>query len=268
MHPVLALWRREVVKFLRDRSRIAGALIQPLAFWALFGLGLGGVFRMPLAEGVRDVSYVEFLFPGTISLILLFTAIFSTISVVEERQQGFLQAALVAPVSRTALVLGNVLGGTTLALGQALVFLLLAPLAGLSLTPVGVLIMLAAALPMALAFTALGFTLAWSLSTTRGFHAVINLFLLPLWLLSGAFFPVEGAPAALRWVMRADPAFYGVAGIRAGLYWPAAPPTPDVSSGVALGVSWLFAAALLALAVWRVRRPLFGTGRRRTADTA
>jgi len=265
MSPVLALWRREVVKFLRDRSRVAGALAQPLAFWVLLGFGFGGAFRMPGDGGAADVTYLEFLFPGMVALVLLFTAIFSTISVVEERQQGFLQAALVAPVSRTALVLGNVLGGATLAVGQAALFLLLAPLAGLPLSLTGALVVLAAALPMALGFTALGFTMAWSLATTRGFHAVMNLVLMPLWFLSGALFPAAGTPMVLGWVMRADPAYYGVAALRAGLYLPEAPPVADVSVGLALGVSWAFAVLLVALAVWRVRRPLYGAGRRRTA---
>jgi ABC-2 type transport system permease protein len=253
---VAALWKREVIKFVRDRSRLVGALAQPLGFWVLLGLGFEGTFRLPGA-GAEGVPYLEYLYPGIIALILLFTAIFSTISVVEERKAGFLQAALVAPVPRAALVLGNVLGGTTLALGQAALFLLLAPLVGLRLTPGGLLVVLGGALPTALAFTSLGFTIAWWLDTTRGFHAVMNLFLLPLWFLSGAFFPAEGAPRVLGWVMRLDPAFYGVEALRYGLYWPAPPPVAAVPLGLALAVSWGFALALFGLAVVSVRRPLY-----------
>ena len=118
-----ALWLREITKFLRDRSRLVGALIQPLGFWVLLGLGFYGTFQMP---GADDVGYLEYLYPGIIALILLFTAIFSTISVVQERQEGFLQATLVAPVPRLTIVLGLVSGGTTLAVAEAVLFLLLA----------------------------------------------------------------------------------------------------------------------------------------------
>ena len=126
-----ALWRREILKFVRDRSRLVGALLQPLGFWVLLGLGFRGTFRMPV-ETAADVGYMEFLFPGIIALILLFTAIFSTIYVVEDRKAGFMQAALVAPGSRVALVLGNVLGGATLALAEAALFLFLMPTIGLT----------------------------------------------------------------------------------------------------------------------------------------
>ncbi|MEP0545888.1 MAG: ABC transporter permease [Rhodothermales bacterium] len=249
-----ALWHREITKFLRDRSRLIGALVQPLGFWVLLGLGFYGSFQMP---GAGEVGYLEYLYPGIIALILLFTAIFSTISVVQERQEGFLQAALVAPVPRTTIVLGLVSGGTTLAVAEAVLFLLLAPLVGLTPGLAGLLVIVAAVVLMALAFTALGFTIAWRLDTTRGFHAVMNLFLLPMWFLSGAFFPVEGVPAVLRWVMYANPAFYGVAAIRQGLYLPAEAPGVGLPLTVTLGVSFAFAVLVLALAVWTVRRPLF-----------
>ncbi len=251
-----ALWRREITKFLRDRSRLIGALLQPLGFWVLLGLGFYGTFQMP---GATEVGYLEYLYPGIIALILLFTAIFSTISVVQERQEGFLQAALVAPVPRTTIVLGLVSGGTTLAVAEAVLFLLLAPLVGLTPGVVGLLVVIAAVVLMALAFTALGFTIAWRLDTTRGFHAVMNLFLLPMWFLSGAFFPADGVPAVLRWVMYANPAFYGVAAIRQGLYLPAEAPGVGLPLAATLGVSLAFAIGVLALAVWTVRRPLFAS---------
>src|SRR5690606_41114308 len=128
---VRALWLREITKFLRDHSRLAGALVQPLGFRVLLGLGFYGTFQMPGADA-SEVGYLEYLYPGIIALILLFTAIFSTISCVQERQEGFLQAALVAPVPRTTIVLALVSGGTTLAVAAAALFLLLAPLVGLT----------------------------------------------------------------------------------------------------------------------------------------
>ena len=257
-HAVAALWKRETLKFLRDRSRVVGALAQPLAFWLLLGLGFQGTFRLP-TEAAEDVGYLEFLFPGIIALIVLFTAIFSTISVVEERKSGFLQAALVAPTSRVALVLGNALGGTTLALGQALLFLLLMGLVGLAPSVAGLVVVVSAIALTGLAFTALGFVIAWRSETTRGFHAVMNLFLLPLWFLSGAFFPAEGAPALLRWVMMANPVTYTVSALRQGLYWPEAAPLAAAPLGLCLLVSAFFALAMIGLAVYTVKKPLFAT---------
>ena len=257
---VAALWKREIVKFLRDRSRLVGALAQPLGFWLLLGLGFQRTFQMPLDTGA-DVGYMEFLFPGIIALILLFTAIFTTISTVEERKSGFLQAALVAPTSRTALVLGNTLGGTTLAVAEALLFLFLAPLVGLPLTFAGTLFVLLISILTGLGFTALGVTIAWRMETTRGFHAIMNLLLLPMWFLSGSFFPAEGAAPLLRWVMLLNPVSYAVSGLRQALYWPGEAPVALASLEVCLLVSALFALAMLALAVQTVRRPLFGTAR-------
>jgi ABC-2 type transport system permease protein len=251
---VRTLWLREITKFLRDRSRVIGALVQPLGFWVLLGLGFYGTFQMP---GDAEVGYLEYLYPGIIALILLFTAIFSTISVVQERQEGFLQAALVAPVPRLTIVLGLVSGGATLAVAEAVLFLFLAPLVGLVPTVAGLAVILAATVATALAFTALGFTIAWRLDTTRGFHAVMNLFLLPMWFLSGAFFPAASVPDLLRWVMYANPAYYGVAAIRQGLYLPAEAPGVEMPLALTLGVSVAFAAGVLGLAVWTVRRPLY-----------
>lgn len=257
MHAVTALWKREIIKFVRDRSRLIGALVQPLGFWILLGLGFQGTFQMPV-DRAAGMNYLEFLFPGIVALIILFTAIFSTISIVEERKSGFLQAALVAPTSRTSLVLGNTLGGTTLALGEAVLFLLLLPFIGIVPSLGGLLIIVLVSAFTGIAFTALGVTIAWRMETTRGFHAVMNLFLLPLWFLSGAFFPAEGAPVLLQWLIRLNPVSYAVSGLRQGLYWPEPALLPATSVTVSLVVSGLFAVAVLALAIATVRRPLFG----------
>ena len=256
LHAIHALWYREIIKFVRDRSRVIGALLQPLGFWVLLGFGFGGTFRMPGAEEA-GVPYLEYLFPGIVTLILLFTAIFSTISVVEDRQKGFLQAALVAPASRVSIVLGNVLGGATLAVIQALLFLVLAPLVGLTPSIIGLAIITVGALLTAIGFTALGFIMAWRLDTTRGFHAVMNLVLMPMWFLSGAVFPVEGAPAVLRVVMHLNPAFYGLELLRAGFYWSSEAASPIEVIGTNLLLTTLFAVVALSVATWTVRRPLY-----------
>ncbi|HEU5179288.1 MAG TPA: ABC transporter permease [Candidatus Polarisedimenticolia bacterium] len=206
-----SLWRREQVRFFRQGSRVFGAFVQPLMFWALFGAGLGASFR---PAGAGSASFKEYFFPGTIILVLLFTAIFSTISVIEDRREGFLQGVLVAPIPRSALVLGKVLGGTTLAVLQGAALMVLAPLAGLRVTVVGILESLVIQVVVAFALTALSFCIAWRMESTQGFHAIMTVFLMPLWLLSGAFFPAEGAPGWLAILMRINPLTYGVAALR------------------------------------------------------
>jgi ABC-2 type transport system permease protein len=225
--PALSLAKRELVRFLRQRNRIIGALATPIVFWLLIGAGMGRSFR---AAGTPEgYGYLQFFFPGTILMILLFTAIFSTISIIEDRREGFLQSVLVAPVSRMSIVLGKVLGGTVLAFGQGLVFLLLAPLIGLRMTVGGWLGALAMMLVVSFALTALGFCIAWRMSSTQGFHAIMNLFLMPMWFLSGALFPPSGVTfRPLRWVMQANPLTYGLDGLRRAMA-PA-----DVVAGMAL----------------------------------
>ena len=250
----LALWRREVLGFLRDRARVAGVVAQPILFWLLFGFGFEGAVVVPGSDG----PYLQYLLPGAVALTLLFTAIYATISVVEDRQSGVLQAALVAPQPRLAIVLGVVLGGATLAVGQGALVALLAPFVGFRPGLAGAAVALGAAVLLAVQFTALGFVFAWRLKTTRAYHAVMNVLLLPIWLLSGSFFPASGAPAVLRLVMQANPATYGVALLRYGLHGlPGSIPGTAIGAGLAAVVSGTFAVLLLALAVTTARRPLY-----------
>ena len=250
------LWARDIVRFYRQRSRIVGALGSPVVFWLLLGSGLGTSFRLGSNASLPG-GYLEYFYPGTLALIVLFTAIFSTISVIEDRREGFLQGVLVAPVPRGAIVLGKILGGTTLAVMQAGVFLLLAPLASVHLT-LAILPALAVVLGvMAFALTGLGFLLAWSLDSTQGFHAIMNLFLIPLWLLSGAVFPATGAAGWIRGVMIVNPMTYGVSALRAVLSdgsLAAEAGSVDPSIGVSLLFMLAFGAAVLLAGTLMVRR--------------
>jgi ABC-2 type transport system permease protein len=241
--PILALTRRELLRFVRQRSRLIGAGLQPLVFWGLLGAGFRASFRAP---GVPDgVSYAEYAYPGILAMVLLFTAIFATISVVEDRQAGFLQGVLVAPVPRWAIVLGQAIGCTALAVGQGGVLLLLAPAAGIPLTLGAGLCTLAVLALVGLGLTSLGLCLAWRLDSTQGFHAIMNLVLLPMWVLSGAFFPSAGAPVWLEWAMRLNPLTYGLAAIRRTLYLA----HPAAAGAVpALGPSLVAAAVAAAVA--------------------
>lgn len=246
------LWWREIVRFLRERHRVVGALGTPVVFWIIIGSGLGTSFR---AAGPGGSHYLEYSFPGMLSLILLFTAIFSTISVIEDRQTGFLQAVLVAPVPRSAITLGKILGGTTLALIQALVFLLLSPLVGIPLNAWNLVLLTAVLVVVAFSLTSIGFLLAWRLDSTQGFHAVMNLLLMPMWMLSGAFFPPSGAPAWIRGVIFANPLTYGVGAIRQLLYYGSAERVPGPSLMTCVTVSVLFAAGAFALTAKAVSQP-------------
>jgi ABC-2 type transport system permease protein len=251
MLAVASLWHREVIRFLRQRSRVTGALVQPLLFWLLLGGGLGPSFRPPGIGG--GSGYLAYLYPGILVLVLLFTAIFATIAIVEDRRSGFLQGVLVAPVSRTAIVVGQSLGSTTLAVGQGAIFLALAPFVGIPLGIGGVLGALAIMTLVAFALTNLGLIIAWRMESTQGFHAIMNLILLPIWLLSGAFFPSQGVPAPLATVMQLNPLTYGLAALRRCLA-TAGGGAALPSLGVALTVTLGFAAATLGVAVLTARR--------------
>jgi ABC-2 type transport system permease protein len=213
---VRALWWREIIRFVRQRSRLVGAFAQPLLFWVLLGGGFSASLRPPGAS--EDIGTMAYFYPGIIGLVLLFTAIFSTIAVVEDRKSGFLQGVLVSPISRSGIVLGQALGGTTLAVLQGVLFLALAPLVGISLSLGSVIAVVLVIAAIAFALTSLGLVIAWRMESTQGFHAIMNLILMPIWILSGAFFPASGAAGWLGWLMQLNPLTYGMAALRRCLY--------------------------------------------------
>ena len=246
--PAVSLAHRELVRFLRQRHRVIGSLATPLVFWLFIGGGMQHSFASP-GQTTAGGGYMQYFFPGTVLMILLFTAIFSTISIIEDRREGFLQSVLVAPIPRAAIVLGKVLGGTVLAFGQATIFLLLAPTVGIHLTVVGFLGALGFMALLAFALTALGFCIAWPMSSTQGFHAIMNLFLMPMWFLSGALFPAAGAAGVIRWAMMCNPLTYGLDGLRRCLYHAdPAVAGREPAMWVCLAVSLAAAAVLFAVA--------------------
>jgi ABC-2 type transport system permease protein len=250
---IQTLWWREITRFRRQRSRLVGAVAQPLLFWLLLGGGFRASFRPPgMSEGV---DYLEYFYPGIMALVMLFTAIFATISTVEDRREGFLQGVLVAPVTRTSIVLGQALGGTTLALLQAALFLVLAPLAGITLSVASVLAVVVVLFCMAFSMTNLGLIIAWRIQSIQGFHAIMNLILIPLWVLSGAFFPAAGTPLWLAWVMQINPLTYGMAALRRSLYLTHSPVVGVVPGFVlSMGVTVLFGIVTLLAAVQTARK--------------
>jgi ABC-2 type transport system permease protein len=232
--PALSLWQREIVRFYRNRSRVIGVIASPLLFWIVMGSGFGTSFR---AGGSGSQHYLDFFFPGSLTMIVLFTAIFTMMSVIEDRNEGFLLSVLVAPVNRSVIVLGKVLGGTTLAAGQGLVFLIFAPLVGIHFSVASFGLIVVTILLIAFFLTALGFAIAWPMDSTQAFHAIINMFLIPLWLLSGALFPLSGASMWVRVLMRINPLTYGTEALRRLLFPSAASPEfPLASSLMVLAV--------------------------------
>ncbi len=250
---IATLWWREVTRFRRQRSRVIGAFLQPLVFWLLLGGGLSASFRPPGAPA--GTNYVEYFYPGVIVLVLLFTAIFATISTVEDRKLGFLQGVLVAPITRPTIVLGQALGGTTLAIIQGIIFLILAPLAGIHLTAGAIIATIVVMTLVAFALTSIGLVIAWRIDSTQGFHAIMNLILIPIWMLSGAFFPAAGAPGWLQWTMRLNPLSYGMMALRGSLYLGSAGAGAASSGLIApLAITVAFAAATFLLAAGVARR--------------
>jgi len=245
--PAIAFWWRDVIRFLRQRNRIIGALATPLVFWLLVGSGFGPSFRNPGITADAG-SYLAYFFPGTLVLIMLFTAIFSTISVIEDRREGFLQGALVAPLSPAAIPLGKFLGGTTLAVLQAALFCVLAPLAGLPIGWHQAILLLPALIFVGFAMTGLGFLVAWPMDSTQGFHAIMNIFLMPLWMMSGALFPMPAGTGWLYWVGALNPVSYGVTAIRSAF---TSGTTPGLPAGYATGllVTALFGALMFGISV-------------------
>lgn len=254
---------RDLKRFFRQKSRVMGALVQPLIFWVAIGSGFNASFRFPGAGAADSVSYMSYFFPGVIVMVVLFTAIFTTLSLIEDRHQGFLQAVLVAPASRWALVLGKTLGGVTIAMVQAGIFLALAPWAGFDLGHVQWVTLFFTLLFTAVGLSALGFTLAWWLDSVQGYHAVMSVLLIPAWVLSGAMFPVERGSAWLAVAAHLNPIAYSVAAVRRALYGGAGTAGLGTSAALEFGVVLGFALLAVALGVWisrfgRVARPRRG----------
>ncbi|MBV9670721.1 MAG: ABC transporter permease [Acidobacteriales bacterium] len=243
------LWQRELVRFYRQKSRVIGVIASPLLFWIVIGSGYGNAFE----SSAGGQGYLQFFYPGALVMIVLFTAIFSMMSLIQDRNEGFLLSVLPAPVHRGAIVLGKVLGGATLAGTQGLLFLCFAPLVGVHASVAGIGVAVAAIVMISLALTALGFAIAWRMDSAQAFHAIINLFLLPMWLLSGALFEVKTAAGWLRGLMLANPLTYGMDALRTGLY-PESRAMAQFSPATSLLILAAFTAVVFVLAMASVAK--------------
>jgi ABC-2 type transport system permease protein len=212
---IYVLWLREMKRFLRAKSRIIGMLAMPLLFLAFLGLGFAGMSVPGIPE---DVTYVYFLVPGIIGMGMLFTSMFAGISVLWDREFGFLKEIMIAPVTRVSIVLGRIAGGATTALIQGVLILFISMLIGFTVP--GILSFLTAIVFMILiatTFIGLGLVFASKMRDMQGFSLIMNFVIFPLFFLSGAIFPVENLPGWIRFVSFLDPLTYGIDGLRGSL---------------------------------------------------
>ncbi len=252
------VWLRELIRFERTRTRILSGFIQPVLFLFVLGYGMNG-----LVGATAGFDFKKFMFPGIVAMSVSMTAIFSAVSIVWDREFGFLREMLVAPTSRASLALGKTAGGATVAAAQGTIMLVLAPLIGLRLTPLLVLEIIGLELLMAVALTSFGVFVASRIEKMESFQVVMQLLLFPMIFLSGALFPLNGLPGWLQALTRLNPLTYAVAPLRQVVFaaqnMPAAarerfPASVELfghtlSIGAELAITAVFASVFLALAV-------------------
>jgi len=238
MNVIYIMWLRQMKRYVRSKSRVIGSLAQPLLYLLGMGYGLGPVFQR---AGMG--SYVQFIAPGLIAMTIQFTSVFSGIELIMDRQFGFLKETLVAPVPRILIIFGRILGGATVAVLQGLIFLVVCLIAGfrchdLSALPVVFLFMML----IGILFTAIGSAIGSAMNDFQGFQFIIGFFIMPIFFLSGAMFPLSNLPPVLTVLTRLDPLSYGVDGLRHAL-------GGVTQFGLATDVAVLAAAAALMLAL-------------------
>ena len=234
------IWRRDMIRLSRDRAQIAGSLARPILWLLVLGLGMGSAF-----PGFGGVSYISYLFPGIVAMNLLFASFLSAISIIWDREFGFLKEMLVAPISRVSIALGKAASGGTVAALQGCLVLAFVPIVGVSISPWR----LAAALPVmlliAFSMTSLGLLVASRMSSFEGFGTIANFVIMPMFFLSGAVFPLTTAPRPLQIIALINPLSYGVDALR-GIFLG----LRHFPLSMDLAVLSLFAAATVAGAVW------------------
>lgn len=211
---IYILWLRQLKHYWRSKARLLGSLGQPLLFLVTFGFGFGPMYARASGGG----NYMDFLAPGIVSMSILFTAVFSGLEVIWDRQFGFLKETLVAPISRTEIMIGKTLGGATIAMIQGLIVLCITYALGFRIPSLGNLGMgLLFMFLIAIFFTGLGLAIASKMKDMHGFQLIMNFLIMPIFFLSGALFPLENLPPEIYFISRIDPLTYGVDGMRGAL---------------------------------------------------
>lgn len=213
---IYTVWLRDVIRFWRDKPRILGAIAQPALFLFILGTGLSGGFSKAFADGRADQflpgvkNYITYMYPGIIGMTVLFTGIFAAISIIWDREFGFLKEILVAPISRWSVAVGKALGGSTVAMIQGSIMLVFAPVIGVTLTPLIVVELIPLMFLVSFAMTSLGIVVAARMKSMEGFQMIMNFLLMPMFFLSGAFFPLRGLPEWMDLLVKINPLSYGV----------------------------------------------------------
>ncbi len=250
---VYTIWYRDILRFWHDKMRIIGSITFPLLFLFVFGSGLST--RMGFLS--PGVDFTQFMFPGIIGMTVLMSSFMAGVSVVWDREFGFLKEVLVAPISRASVAVGKTLGAATVALLQGIIILLFAPLIGVSLSAWTVLALLPLMFLLATSIGSLGILLATRIRSMEAFQAVMQMLMFPMVFLSGVFFPLQGLPAWLNILVKLNPATYGIAPIRQVILGT----TPGAPFGINLlghtmslwdnvAVLAVFGAAMVLLAMW------------------
>jgi ABC-2 type transport system permease protein len=217
LRAVYIIWKRDIIRYTRDRMRLIASLAQPVLFLVVFGTGLSSALRGAgggIGAGSK-LQYVQFIYPGVIGMAVLFSAVFGAMSIVWDREFGFLKEVLVAPIHRSAVAIGKSLGSATQALAQGVILLVLAPVAGVRLTLVSVLELIPLLFVLAFALSALGVAIAARMRSMQAFQVVMNFLMMPLFFLAGSLFPLGGnLPTWLTVLTRLDPVSYGIDAVR------------------------------------------------------
>jgi ABC-2 type transport system permease protein len=213
MNTVYVIWLREMKKFIRNKSRLVGSLMMPFFFLSFLGVGLNSVVSIPgLPAGA---TYLDFLAPGIVAMALLFSSMFAGVSILWDRQFGFLKEIMVAPVSRTSIVLGRMFAGMTIGIIQAFAILLISVLLGVRITSLeGVMASILFIILIAMSFVGVGISLASRMRDMHGFQLIMNFLIMPTFMLSGALFPLDNLPVWLAALSYINPLTYGVDGLR------------------------------------------------------
>lgn len=246
---LLIIWYREMLRYWRNKSRVVTSLAQPLLFLAIFGSGL----RQSISGAAVGGDFLKFMYPGIIAMGIMGVSLTSAISIVWDREFGFLKEILVAPVSRVTVVLAKSLGGMSTALIQALLLLILAPLIGIHLSPLNVLLLVALGALLSLAISGLGTLFAARMKSTESFGLVMQFILFPMFFLSGAFFPLQAAPQWMQILTKFNPLAYGVDAFRGVLLGSH---SAAIVQPLYANVLWLvgFTALFMTIAVWQFQR--------------
>jgi len=220
LRAIYIIWYRDVLRYWRDRARLVASLAQPLLFLIVFGTGLSSALSGAggglggAAGAAAGLTYTQFIFPGIIGMSVLFSAIFASMSIVWDREFGFLKEVLVAPIDRSAVAIVKSLGGATQAMVQGLILLILAPVIGVKLTLGSVLALIPLVFVLAFALSSMGVAIASRMKSMQGFQVVVNFLMMPMFFLSGALFPLGGLPVWMTVLTRLDPAAYGMDPLR------------------------------------------------------